>query len=344
MAPDKKGMALVLTLLAVSFLVAVTVQLSTSVNWQLQASSQQGKTVQLDALLLSGLNLAQAALLADQRDNKADTLFDTWSTLKADSIANLVANGTLDIQITDLSGLLQINALVLSKAEKKRRAKNKKTQGKKAQQKYEKLQRALWERFLLFEQFVPDNEDAVAELLDPLADWLDEDSQERDNGAEQPFYSGLSPAYVPANGPILFVEELLLIKGWNKNILYGDKQHSGIIDYLTVAGEEGKININTAPSLILQALHPDMTEALATSLIEFRSDENNKDKLKNVNWYKQVGGFPANIKFHADLITVSSNAFRITVTAKINNLQRSGTGVILRRDTQEQVLLYWKVQ
>jgi general secretion pathway protein K len=337
-------MALVLTLLAVSFLIAVTVQLSTSVNWQLQASSQQGKTVQLDALLLSGLNLAQAALLSDQRDNKADTLLDSWSTLKADAIANLVADGTLDIQITDLSGLLQVNAFVLSRAEKKRRAKGKKTKDKKAQQKYEKLQWELWQRFLLLDQFVPDNEDAVNELLHPLADWLDEDSQERDNGAEQPFYSGLSPAYVPANGSILFVEELLLIKGWNKNILYGDKEHSGIIDYLTIAGETGKININTAPALLLQALHPDMTEELASTLVEFRSDEKNKDRLKNINWYKQVGGFPGNISFPADLITVSSNAFRIAVTAKINNLQRSGTGVILRRDTKEQVLLYWKVQ
>lgn len=342
MVRNHRGMALVLTLLAVSFLVAVTVQLSTSVNWQLKASSQQRKIVQLDALLLSGLSLARAALLADQLDNTFDTLHDDWSTITSEKLGKLVAGGELDIKVVDLSGRVQVNALVLSDAAKKRQKKQKK--GKKSKNDQEKIQRAFWKRFLLLDQFLPDNDDAVAEILDPLADWLDEDDNERDNGAEQGYYNGLNPSYHPANGPLLFVEELLLIKGWSKQLLYGGKAHPGIIDYLTIADQQGKININTAPAMVLQALHPDMTEELAGELIAFRSDEKNKDRLKNPGWYRQVSGFPGNIVFPKGLITTSSNSFKVTVKARINGLQRSGTGVILRRKTKEQVLLYWKVE
>ena len=348
MLRSRNGMALVLALLAVSFLVAVTVQLNTSVNWQLKAASNQRKTVQLDALLLSGLSLARAALLSDQQENNFDTVFDDWSNLKPETIAALSGGGDLRIKITDLSGRLQVNALVLSKEEKKRRAKEKKSpghrRGKKPKKNPEKMQRQLWKRFLLSGKFSPDNDDAVAELLDTLADWLDENNSERDKGAEQGYYRGQNPPYDAANGPLMFVEELFLVKGWSRKLLLGDKEHAGIIGYLTTAGEDGKININTAPALLLQALSSDMTEDLAADLIEFRSDEKNKDRLKNPGWYRQVSGFPGNIIFAKELITTSSNAFRIQVTAFLDGLRRSGTGIILRRKTKEQVLLYWKVE
>ncbi len=349
MLRDHRGMALVLTLLAVSFLVAVTVQLSTSVNWQLKAASNQRKTVQLDALLLSGLSLARAALFSDQLENNYDTVFDDWSKLKPNTLASLVGDGSLNIRITDLSGRLQVNALVLSKAEKKRRAQGKKSSPKKRRGRTpkkdpEKIQRQLWKRFLLSGKFTPESNDDVAELLDPLADWLDENDSERDKGAEQGYYRGKNPSYDAANGPLLFIEELFLIKGWTKKLLYGDKEHAGIINYLTVFGEDGRININTAPALILQALDSDMTKEFAADLIDFRNDEQNKKRLKNPNWYRQVSGFPGNITFDKDLITTSSNAFKIKIFAELDGLRRTGTGVILRRESKEQVLVYWRVE
>ena len=47
MLRDRSGMALVLTLLAVSFLVAGTVQLGSSVNWQMHSAANQEKIVRL---------------------------------------------------------------------------------------------------------------------------------------------------------------------------------------------------------------------------------------------------------------------------------------------------------
>lgn len=348
MLRDRSGMALVLTLLAVSFLVAVTVQLGSSVNLQMHSAANQGKIVQLDAMLLSGLNLARAALLADQQENDYDSSFDNWGEFEQDTLAALFSEGTLEIKVTDLSGLLQVNALVLTEEEKKRRQKEqgsgKKEKAKGAKKDPEKIQRDLWKRFLQSGNFVIEDEDATQELIDSLVDWLDTDDEEHDNGAERGYYSSQDPSYVPANGPIMFPEELLLVKGWNKQLLYGEKEHSGIIDYLTIAGQDGMININTVPVQVLQALHADMTEELAAVLVDFRSEEENSDLLAQPDWYRQAGDFPGDITFDKELIKTSSSSFLVTITARIGGLQRIGNGVVHRSENSEQTLLYWKVE
>ncbi len=341
-------MALVLTLLAVSFLVAVTVQLGSSVNRQMHSAANQGKIVQLDAMLLSGLNLARAALLADQQENDHDSFFDDWGEFEQDTLAAVFSEGNLGINVTDLSGLLQVNALVLTAEEKKRRKKEqgppKKDKGKGAKKDSEKSRRDLWKRFLTSGNFVFEDEDAVAGLVDSLVDWLDKDDEEHENGAERGYYSSRNPPYSPANGPILFLEELLLVKGWNKKVLYGEKEHSGIIDYLTIAGQDGMININTAPVQVLKSLHADMTEELAADLVDFRSEEENSDLLAQPDWYRQAGDFPGDITFEKELITTSSSSFLVTITARIDGLQRTGNGIIHRSENTEQTLLYWKVE
>ncbi len=353
MLGNRSGMALVLTLLAVSFLVAVTVQLGTSVNWQMRAAAGQRDIVQLDAMLFSGLNLARAALLADQQENDHDSLFDDWGEFDQELIAAIFTDGSLNIKVTDLSGLLQVNALVPTKEEKERRKKeqqeanrkNKKKKRKKQQKKdLEKMHRQLWLRFLQIEEFGIENEEAAVALVDCLIDWLDEDDEEQEHGAEQGYYSGQNPSYAPANGQLMFLDELLLIKDWNKKLLNGDKEHSGIINYLTIGGQNGKININTAPALVLQSLHEDMTEELASDLVDFRLDEENKELLAQQDWYKQVSGFPGDITFDKELITLSSNYFLVTVTARLGEMQRIGSGMIMREDNHEQALLYWKVE
>jgi general secretion pathway protein K len=348
-------MALVLTLLTVSFLVAVTVQLATSVNWQMQAAANQRNIVQLDAMLLSGLNLARAALLADQQENDFDSALDSWGTLDADTLSAIFGNGRMGITVTDLSGLLQVNALVLTEDEKKRRAEEEQAaersrkpkphrQKKRPKKDPEKIQRDLWKRFLLSENIGLEDEDLAASLVDSLSDWLDKDEDERENGAEQGYYGSLDPPYVPANGPIIFPEELLLVKGWNKKLLYGNKEHSGIIADLTIYGQDGKININTAPPLVLQALSSAMTDEFITDLIEFRNNKDNRDLLAEPGWYRGVSGFPGDITFDKDMLTTRSSYFMVTITAEIDGLVRTGSGVLHRMDNHEQQLLYWKVE
>ena len=58
-------------------------------------------------------------------------------------------------------------------------------------------------------------------MIDCLEDWIDENDLHGLNGAESddPFYQ--ERGYPVKNGPLDSVEELLLVKGWGPEILYG---------------------------------------------------------------------------------------------------------------------------
>lgn len=335
-----------MTLAAISFLTAITVGLATSVNWQIQASSGQKETVRLHAVLLSGLSLVRASLYIDQQKQKFDTQLDGWNNLNMEIINKLFAEENISITVRDMSGLIQVNRLALIDEEKKKQQKERlgtRGQGGKKQSDPEKLQRALWQRFLLSGKFAVEGEDEAVALIDALSDWLDNDDLARDHGAESGYYQSLKNPYICRNGPLQYMEELLLIKGFTGKLVYGDKEHKGIIDYLTIYGQDGKININTAPPSVLQALAPGMNEEMTGQLVEFRKEEDNLNALENPQWYRRAGDFPGDIVFDKNLITTVSSYFFLEIEAGNNGFQQTAEGSLYRDPkTREQDLLSWK--
>jgi len=69
------------------------------------------------------------------------------------------------------------------------------------------------------------------ELADCLMDFRDPDSNPRTNGAEQDYYDQLIFPYQIKNSAFVTLEELLLVKGFNGTIVYGeDANFNGILD------------------------------------------------------------------------------------------------------------------
>jgi hypothetical protein len=69
------------------------------------------------------------------------------------------------------------------------------------------------------------------EIADAILDWLDEDDEPREFGAETDYYSRLQPPYAAKNGPLDTVEELLLVRGVTPELLFGlDANRNGMID------------------------------------------------------------------------------------------------------------------
>lgn len=322
-ASNQSGLALVLTLLTISFLVALTLQLMVTIDRQVSEATAQSEQVRLDALVLAGLNLARAALRADQQANTAESLLDSWADFDADKLGTLAGGLDLELTVTDLSGRLQVNALADP-----------------AKDKY----RQIWKRFLLSGRFAIADEEAAEALLDALADWVDSDEEELPLGAEEPYYRSLHPPHGCRNGQLVCAEELLLVKGMTPALVYGDQNHEGLLDAITVAGDNGKINLNTAPLPVLLALSAEMTPKLAEDLMDYRRDEDNKEALATVGWYQQVSGFPSTIGFNSDILTVTSSFFAIKVRAVNGQYQRMGSGILFRAENQEQSLLCWKIE
>lgn len=79
----------------------------------------------------------------------------------------------------------------------------------------------------------------TSELAASIIDWRDEDSEISAGGAEDEYYLLLGEPYNCKNGPLETVEEILLIKGASKELLYGeDTNLNGILDDNENDGDE----------------------------------------------------------------------------------------------------------
>ncbi|MCM8830465.1 MAG: general secretion pathway protein GspK, partial [Candidatus Omnitrophica bacterium] len=90
-------------------------------------------------------------------------------------------------------------------------------------------------------------------LSDALLDWIDEDDIPRMAGAEEVFYRTSGFPYIPANKSLYSPEEVLLVAGFTKDIVFGDDKKKGLINFITTFSD-GKINVNTCKQEILNAL------------------------------------------------------------------------------------------
>ncbi|NOZ68963.1 MAG: general secretion pathway protein GspK [Deferribacteres bacterium] len=102
-------------------------------------------------------------------------------------------------------------------------------------------------------------------IVDSIIDWRDTNNLHMLNGAEEDYYQSLERPYSCKDGPFDSIEELLLVKGMTPEIFHGSaragdsgtgeekKNYSGVARYLTVNGS-GRININTAPAVVLEAV------------------------------------------------------------------------------------------
>ncbi len=111
-------------------------------------------------------------------------------------------------------------------------------------------------------------EDADA-IVDSIMDWRDADDLYRLHGAENDYYMSLPKPYKARNANFETLEELILVKGITPEILYGDDNKKGIIDFLTVNSKTGKINIFTATKEILLSI-PGMSSEAADLIMTLR--------------------------------------------------------------------------
>lgn len=336
-----RGMALVLVLAALVFLAALSLQLMQSVNRQTDAAFGLARQLRLDALLLGGQELARAALLMDQSKNQFDSFFDVWNRLDETRIQALAGGDSkLTVRIADLSGRLQVNALGKTADERppEAGAADRAQAEAQARARYRKV----WRRFLASGRFAIQPEE-IDPLLDALADWVDRDQTERPLGAEDGWYQAQEPPYAPRNAPIRSEEELLLVRGMSRALLYGDAEHEGIAAYITVLGDDAMLNPNTAPEAVLLALLPEMRKDNVRNIGAFRSDPENLAALADPGWLALVPGLPADLGGDMPLFTVKSRFFAVQVLAWQGRFRRLGSGLIERRDQGAPVLRHWQI-
>jgi general secretion pathway protein K len=323
---DNGGVALILTILIISLIVAVTLQFNTSMRSDLHAAVNLRDGIELGCIARSGFQCALAVLYEDANDNEFDSLHEAWAYTKAISSysASIFEEGRFVVEITDLSGRIQINQLVTPQ--------DGGTWG------YNEKQKQLLKRFLSSEEFDLESED-VDDIIDAIKDWIDQDDNQTEFGAENSYYQSLEPSYSCRNGPFRELEELLLVKGITKELFYGTTEKPGISNYLSVYGD-GRININTADPLVLASLHDDIDEERAQEMVAYREDEENV--LSIDTWYQDALG-TREIIIDTGLITIESTYFEISSEGFKETMSKRVTGTVERKRKEKTLtILSWK--
>jgi len=236
---QKRGSALIVVMWVLMIVSLIVSTFAFEMQLESRLISAQRKRFKADQLALAGVELAKAMLAFEEDPLEGDDItYDDPFLSEASKIADGVpvlfteefGDGTITLRIDYEKGRQKISAMSTEE----------------------------WHE--LFDQAgIPNVE--WDSLLGCLIDWEDPGDTHQLNGAEKddPFYR--ERGYEPKNAPVNTVDELLLIKGWTQEILYGNQDDedaetpmSGIAQYLTTWGN-GKINPNSASREVLNSLN-----------------------------------------------------------------------------------------
>ncbi len=309
---NEHGFVLVTVLLVIAILLPLILTFSSKVQINLLQAENFRNSIQAVRLAKSGVEGAIGLLKAD--DPSYDTKRDRWAF---DLPGIAVGDGTLEVKIVDEDGKIPINQVVQSN-------------GVDVNKDLDLRLRALVTRL-----------GGRPEIVDALIDWIDtkEDITGTD-GAEEEYYRDLG--YHCKNGPIDSPDELSLIRGFDKELL----MTKGLLNYVTVAPTDGKINVNTSPPEVLHAVLGTPTTLLAQPLNESDVDDlvryREEHELKNLQDINQVVKIStAQAGNVAGLIKVNSSFFTVRSKALLGRVVQNAEAM-LRRDAKDITTISWR--
>lgn len=331
---NNRGIAILITLTIITIIITASLELHRKMRFAAVSTATTRDLITLTHMASSGINAAMAMLVKDKNESTIDSIQEDWAN--SEKINELLKdipfeNGKTTLTISDELARIQVNALV------------KYPEGRD----FNESQRIMWDRLLrlLFSQDESLKEIEPTSVINSVKDWLDfgdNDAITGLNGAESEYYQDLDPPYSCRNGPIDHLGELVLIKGITRDLYQSVGEMFRISRYMTIYGitsaskntftYKGKINISTAELPVLIALLPSENEDFALSIFNYRQETTDSKYINDLSdpaWYKNAPGC-SDIQIDPELITVSSDLFRIESTATLNEMETTTTAVVHR--------------
>ena len=320
----QKGFVVVLVLSMVGLLAVLLLGFNYKSRANLLAVGDFQELQQALNCARAGLNVAVAAI-----GNTEDILTNRkLANLFSEQTSFPIGGGNCSITVTDEAGKLNVNLLTNQDG---------------------KLNRAGIDQLLRLIDLLnrqPAEGGGVSHigygLVPAIIDWMDTDDEvvclafvkSENLGAESDYYAGLEPPYRCRNRPLGTIEELLLLKGITPEVF------NRIRDYVTVKGD-GKVNINSAPKIVIESLSQELNPALAQIIIDRRKIKPFDSIIQLQDVPGMTDGLYYSIK---DMITVSPTDHYYLVTSRGNVDRISSTiSAVLRKNMQTKnvdVILY----
>jgi len=308
---DERGIALLLTLLVLTLLVALILEFDAEARREYRDAAAFRDNFKATVLARAAVQAARGVLQQDSvKEKQTGQAFDAPTDLWAFPITNYaIGDGLLNAQIEDELGKLNLNDLGIVGEPAAKSATMKK-----------------FKRLFELVQVNPD-------LVDAIVDWVDDNEVQEPAGAESLYYQAQRPSYKAANSKLQTLLELRLIKGITPEII---EKLSKVVTVFPIDG--GKlVNINTAGPLVLQSLDQRITQSMAADIIQARPFKTKVD-LDRVSSFQEIG---MQIRSQYD---VKTDFFSARMTVSVNEVTRNAT-VVLQRDpsTGVSTVQYYRV-
>jgi general secretion pathway protein K len=278
---SEDGFALVVVMWIITLLMVIVLSFSAMAKTEIYGTFGFKEAIEKKYLAEAGIQRAVIEFLY-RRVQKNQNLASSTPTLRTDGIPYTYQLGPAGytFRITDESGKININNLtdntgiVLNN---------------------------------LLRNFGSTEEEANT-IVDSILDWKDVDDLHRLHGAEDDYYMSLPNPYKARNAKFETLEELILVRGMQHDVLYGNDKRKGIIHYITIFSGVTTININAAPKEVLMAI-PYMTSAIADAIFD-RHGSDVMTSAQDLNamigdGYKQMLSY-ANLGSDSNTFTVES--------------------------------------
>ena len=336
----ERGVVLLIVLFFALLLVSSVATFTRRATVDAMISRNRESAARAEALARGGVRIAKALLRDDAVGNAGDegdldTAGDTWFRVREMSIKTDFG-GTLRLRIDDAGSKLNLNALF------------KYGDGDGDVEVLDEKTGFLLEELL--DKVIDEMPGApgekfydTAKLADSLIDWIDEDLEGQTGGSENDYYQQQNPPYVAANRPLLSVDELRLVEGFDAKLV--DAMHAYVTVYPFAGG--GGINLNTAPPHVLALLYYDDGVDLVLA---------NRDTVRRILEARKDGGFICPEEASGDGCTpireivtnaiypppsFRSDVFSVRAEARVGDVQRVVTAVIDRSEVESPQVLSW---
>ncbi len=297
-------MAIVLAMSVVALAaLAVTAMMVSQSTWSRQIELT-GDHVQAQLVLQSGLDWARAVLSDDRSTSNVDYLGEPWA-LRLPPIP--VENGSLAGHITDQQGRFNLNDLVMGG-------------------KVDLAQLAHFQRLLSILALPPS-------LADTLVDWIDSASwpQPRD-AAEDAYYLALQPPYLAAHRPLINVDELALVHGFDANV------RARLDPFVTALPLFTAVNVNTASPEVISAVVDGLSLDDARAIVAQRG----RTYFRNITDF--MNQLPKGATVPIADISVSSGYFIATMQVTVGAAQARGSALLAREGAGWPTIVWRKYQ
>ena len=293
-----------------------------------------------EALARSGIRLGKSVLIMDRIQEEAtqqaiDSHQDAWSQLARVEIPG-GDRAILKIRIEDSGMLFNLNS-IFDYAE-----------GGAPYTETESFLNAFFEK-VIDEMKIPPGEKELydkGELAEALMDWVDADGARRKGGLEDSYYQLQQPPYRAANGPLMSVDDLFLIEGFDHQLV------EALRPYITVApfAGGGGINLNTAPAHVLSLIYSNYEGSVYRLAKE--------DDVKRILEIRQEGGLICGESLSLEGCTpirnivqnpifppptYTASVFTIVANAQVGDIRRSIEAVV-NRSVDPPLMLSWQVR